>query len=211
MKQCQQLLDISKKNAFLVQTVDKPTRITEYTENLLDLFFSNNQSLINRCEVLPGIADHDAIFVESSLRPMRVRKPPRKVYLYKKADFDSLRDELSAYLPEFTDNTANISVDHTWKAFENKLKSLISKYIPTKTLSANKVQKPWITKTIKSLHRKRNKLHSKFKSTGSLKDRRRYLHAKKETQKQERQEYWRYIENLIEVDPTYTEQHSKQK
>ena len=51
---------------------------------------SNNQSLINRCELLPGIADHDAIFVESSLRPVRVRKPPRKVHLYKKADFDSL-------------------------------------------------------------------------------------------------------------------------
>ncbi len=112
MKQCQQLLDIAK-NAFLVQTVDKPTRITEYTENLLDLFFSNNQSLINRCEVLPGIADHDAIFVESSLRPMRVRKPPRKVHLYKKADFDSLRDELSAYLPEFTKkNCQHLSRPH---------------------------------------------------------------------------------------------------
>ncbi|XP_052212121.1 uncharacterized protein LOC127831167 [Dreissena polymorpha] len=95
--------------------------------HLILSFFSNNQSLVNRCEVLPGLADHDAIFVESSLRPMRVRKPPRKVHLYKKADFDSLRDELSAYLPEFTENTANISVDHTWKAFENKLKSLISK------------------------------------------------------------------------------------
>ncbi|KAH3820306.1 hypothetical protein DPMN_122052 [Dreissena polymorpha] len=65
---------------------------------------------------------------------MRVRKPRRKVHLYKKADFDRLRDSLSAYLPEFTEQTANISVDHTWKGFENKLKSLISKYIPTKTL-----------------------------------------------------------------------------
>lgn len=165
------------------------------------------------CKSLRSTARHSGSWchlIESSLRPMRVRKPPRKVHLYKKAGFNRLRDELSAYLPEFIEETANIYVDHTWKAFENKLKSLISKYIPTKTLSGNKVQKPWITKTIKSLHRKRNKFHSKFTSTGSLKDRYQYLQAKKETQKQERQEYWRYIENLIEVDPTNTEQHSKQ-
>ena len=85
---------------------------------MLDLFFSKNQSLVNRCEVLLGIADHGAIFIESSLRPMRVCKPPRKVHLYKKADFDRLRDELFAYLPEFTEETANISVNHTLKAFE---------------------------------------------------------------------------------------------
>jgi hypothetical protein len=116
MKQCQQLLDIMK-DAFLVQIVDKPTRTTEYTESCLDLFFTNNQSLINRCEVLPGIADHDAVFIESSLRPMRVRKPPRNVLQYRRADFESFKAELTSYLPQFTEETANSSADHSWKIF----------------------------------------------------------------------------------------------
>jgi hypothetical protein len=68
-----------------------------------------------------------------------------------------------------------------------------------------------ITKTVKSLHRKRNKLLSKFKSTGSLKDRRQYHQAKRKTQKKERQEYWRYLRDVIDANDPASEQPSKQK
>ncbi|XP_052788794.1 uncharacterized protein LOC128223557 [Mya arenaria] len=53
-KQCQQLIDITK-DAYLEQVVDSPTRITAYSSNILDLFFTNNKSLINKCEILPVI------------------------------------------------------------------------------------------------------------------------------------------------------------
>ena len=39
--QCKRLLDIVK-NANLEQIVNEPTRITEFTTNILDLFFTNN-------------------------------------------------------------------------------------------------------------------------------------------------------------------------
>ena len=80
-----QLLSIAK-DSFLEQVVTEPTRITETTSNILDLFFTSNPALINKVEVIPGIRDHEAVFIELSLRPMRVVTPPRKINKYKNAD-----------------------------------------------------------------------------------------------------------------------------
>ena len=39
-------------------------------------------SLYKKVEVIPGISDHEAVFIESSLRPLKVKVPPRKVFMY---------------------------------------------------------------------------------------------------------------------------------
>ena len=64
------------------------------TANTLDLVFTNNKTLINRVEVLPGISDHE-VYAESSLRPAKVTTPPRQVFCYGKADYDSIKQELT--------------------------------------------------------------------------------------------------------------------
>ena len=97
---CHQLLRISKDN-FLDQLVLEPTRITEDAANILDLFFSNNQSLVNRVDIIPGISDHEVVYVESSLRPPRAATPPRKVFCHNKADFDTLKAKLRIARKEF--------------------------------------------------------------------------------------------------------------
>ena len=76
--QCNQLLTITK-DTFLDQVVQEPTRVTETTANVLDLFFTKNSTLTNKVEVIPGISDHEAVFIESSLRLLKVKVPPRKV------------------------------------------------------------------------------------------------------------------------------------
>ena len=81
---CNQLLTIAK-DAYLIQIVTQPTRITE-TSTILELFFTTNATLINKVETIPGISDHEAVFIESSLRPMKVKTPPRKVFQYRKAE-----------------------------------------------------------------------------------------------------------------------------
>ena len=50
----------------------EPTRITETTSNTLDLFYTSNKTLINKVEILLGITDYEAVFIESSLRSMKV-------------------------------------------------------------------------------------------------------------------------------------------
>jgi hypothetical protein len=72
-KQCKQLLDISHDHA-LEQMVSKHTYITESSQSTLDLIFANNSTFINKVEVIPGISDHEVVYVESSLRPDKTKK-----------------------------------------------------------------------------------------------------------------------------------------
>ena len=90
-------------DAYLDQIVTQPTRITETTSKILELFFTTNATLINKVETIPGISGHEAVFIESSLRPMKVKTPPRKVFQYKKADYTGMKSDLRAYQHEFED------------------------------------------------------------------------------------------------------------
>ena len=74
-----QLLTIVK-DMYLDQVVTEPTRITETSSSTLDLFFTSNQTLVNKVEVIPGFSNHEAVFIESSLRPMRVKTPQGKSF-----------------------------------------------------------------------------------------------------------------------------------
>ena len=60
--------------------VNEETHFTEKSKSILDLFFTSNSSLINKVEVIPGISDHEIVYVEASINPRKVNKPPRKVY-----------------------------------------------------------------------------------------------------------------------------------
>ena len=87
-----QLLDITK-NDHLAQLVLEPTRITE----TLDLFLTSNNTLVNQVRVIPGISDHEAVVIESSLRPNKKLGITPEVWQYRKEDNDNLKKELNDY------------------------------------------------------------------------------------------------------------------
>jgi hypothetical protein len=62
------------QNCNLDQVVKFPTRL----DNTLDLFLTNRPSLINRCTLIPGIADHDIVFIESPISATRNKPTKRK-------------------------------------------------------------------------------------------------------------------------------------
>ena len=172
------LLTISKDN-FLDQMVTKPTRITEVTDNTLDLFFCNNPSLVNRVEVIPGISDHEAIYAESSLRPSKTVTPPRKVHLYRKADFDSLKAELGHIKEDFLSIQHDSSPQELWNKFRTMVSELMKKYIPSKLLKGNKIKKPWIDRKVKTLMKRRGKLFTRMRKTKNETNVKKYKECKK--------------------------------
>ena len=207
---CNQLLAIMK-DSFLDQVVMEPTRITETTSNILELFFTSNQTLINKVEIIPGISDHEAVFIESSLKPMKVKTPARKVYQYRKADYESMKKELKAFQTDFDRESGIKDVEYLWTLFKNKIHALMEKYIPSKLLRGNKLQKPWISREVKGLMRKRNKLFKRQRKTGNPKDIKHYKETKARLQKAERQSYWNFVDNIIEVGDPEKEHQPKQK
>ena len=48
--------------------------------------FTNNSTLIYKVVVIQGISDQEVVYVDSSLRPDKIKKPHRTIFLYNKGD-----------------------------------------------------------------------------------------------------------------------------
>ncbi|KAK3085493.1 hypothetical protein FSP39_004174 [Pinctada imbricata] len=212
-RQCKQLIDQCQDN-YLEQVVQQPTHMTNTSQTILDLFFTNNSSLINKVEVIPGISDHEIVYVESSLRPKKVKKPPRKIYLYNKANIDEIKAKLNNIdiqkNTQHEENKSANSINTIWNDFKNKVLNIMNESIPTKTINNSKRRQPWINKEIKSMIRKRNKLFKRLKQNQNTKVIQKYKDIKHQIQKETRKAYWTYLENIICYDEN-TESHQKQK
>ena len=150
--------------------------------------------------------------MESSLRPIKKPTCPRRIFMFQKADYDGFKQELKDLTPSFLEKANSLDINTLWFEFKSTIHRLMEKYIPTKTIRGKKKPKPWITKTIRALHRKRNKLYKKQKATKKHKDGDHYRSMKAKVQRAERQAYWQYVENLIEEgDENGEQRHGKQK
>ncbi|KAJ8044639.1 hypothetical protein HOLleu_07428 [Holothuria leucospilota] len=87
------MLDIANEHN-LHQVVSSPTR----GDNILDLLFTNIPTLVQSVNILPGLADHDIVSTEILTSPQRVKLPRRRVFLYKKGNFDLINDDLKLYM-----------------------------------------------------------------------------------------------------------------
>lgn len=66
------------------QLVNTPTR----GDKILDLFFTNNPSLVQRCKVIPGVGDHEAVLIDSLIQPLRSKPVRWEIYSWDKADMN---------------------------------------------------------------------------------------------------------------------------
>ena len=170
----------------------------QYSQTTTDIFFTNNPTLINTVKVLPGISDHEAVYVESSLRPFICKSSPRQVFQYDKADFQSLKTKLKDKFTNFENLSAQIDVNDLWLNFKESLLSLMKDFIPSKTLKMKKHHKPWITPHIRTLHRRLARMLKRTRHSNDHSLRQKYLKTKATVQRIQRQQYWKYINNLIE-------------
>ena len=84
-------------------------------------------------------------------------------------------------------------------------------HIPAKTIKGRKMRKSWIDRKVRSAIRKRARLYTRMKKTKKEQDIRKYRQCKGDVQKLERQAYYSYINNIIEVNEDQDEKPAKQK
>ena len=188
----QKLIDVAEDSG-LQQVVNAPTR----GENTLDLFFTNNDTLVNRVATAPGIGDHDMVYLDINLKAKLNKKPRRRIYLHKKTN----KEELDLGLQELKDNfisTSNNENDPNilWNAFKSDLRMNIEKSVPSK-LTNPKQTLPYMTTEIKRLIRKRDKLYKKMKRKPATSANKHYKNIKHLVQRKIRQAYWSYVEDII--------------
>ena len=108
-----QLIDISN-DLGLEQVVKFPTR----GDNILDLFFTKNASLIEKTSVLPGISDHNGIpLITIPTKPKNNQCKPRRVFQSFKADWSKIKQDLSDISADFYDiipDLVSLSVNELW-------------------------------------------------------------------------------------------------
>ena len=120
------------QNCSLEQKVTFPAR----QESTLDLFLTNRPSLVNRCTSLPGIGDHDIVYIELSVTAKRSKPVKRKIFLWKKADTSKLKEEELTFQMHFLEKySLTSSVQDKWDDIKSNLMRAIDACVPSKMSS----------------------------------------------------------------------------
>ena len=174
-----QLIDTA--NSFsLTQVVTKSTR----GKNTLDLFFTNNDTLVNRVETIPDMSDLDIVFVESELAPKRAPIPKRKLILYNKGELKSFEKEFN----EIDKN--NMTTSELWSMFTEKMNELIEKHIPTK-ISTKTHKLPYFNRELSRLNKT---LHKAYRNRNLNPKANKHKSVKALFQRKLRKSYRDYVE-----------------
>ena len=124
----QTFLDIIADNSF-EQIVDFPTR----NDTILDLILMSHPSYRERCKPLPSLrnSDHDIVLLDTTLEPYRPKPERRKIYLWRKADIDGIRRDLSQFRSAFCSTTPR-NVHTMWNDIKSTVHKVIDERVPTK-------------------------------------------------------------------------------
>ena len=96
----------------LIQMVSEPTR----QDNTLDLFLTNNDSLVSKVTILPGISDHDIVSCMVRFKPVILKQVPRVMLLYRKADWTAFKAFAKDKCEELLKDHPSKSVEDLWSS-----------------------------------------------------------------------------------------------
>ena len=180
----------------LTQVVQQPTR----ENNILDLFLVTSPDRGTEADILTGVSDHDAVCLSYNRRLNRNKKSSRNVYLFKRADMESLKGEITHYYnDEFKQHIEAIDINETWEKFKDLLNKLMKKHIPQRNVKQN-CKLPWVNNIIRRLMRRRKRARAKSKKTGKVADWNRYKGMDKDLKKQLREAHTEYLTNIFADD-----------
>ena len=171
----------------LVTFYHEKTRCNNSPEkNTLDLILTTLPGQFKDVHFSDKLSDHD-IF-SGILKnftppppPPPIKKPWRKVYLYQKGDYESMRKDTLEFAKEkyFNGHSKTRSVQENFDLLTSFIQDSADKPILSKT-SRSVSSIPWITLEARRKIRRKNKTHAKAKKTGSSK-----LRSKFETLRRE--------------------------
>lgn len=150
-------------NFNLVNIINKPTRIGNTRESLLDPIIISEQIKHIESEVLPidrSISDHDACLVRIEINSKLSSSYKRDISCYNRANLDEFNRLIEAFSWEemFAESE---NVDEACTKFTNKFLSMARTCIPSKLVTIRPNDKPWMTSELRKNIRIRDRLHKK--------------------------------------------------
>ena len=131
------------RDCFLFQNVTEPTRCRGTDDpSLLDLILTNEEDQVSEVEYHAplGKSDHSVLTFEFNCY-LDLQLSTEK-FLYEKADYDAIRDELTEqdWCFDFQINSDDKSVQILWEEFKSKLLEMRDKFVPKKKLLASSLE-----------------------------------------------------------------------
>ena len=116
--------------------------------------------------VSPGLSDHDIVLAQVNVKPEVTKQVPRNIQLYKKANWDQLKQSVRDFDSELTQSSLGTTdVQSLWDKFVIRLQQGIDKFIPVRK-AGTRDGFPWSNQEIHRLMRKRDKLLYKRSRSG---------------------------------------------
>ena len=187
------LIDIMNDHG-LEQMVHFPTR----EKNTLDLILTTLPGQFQDVHSPDKLSDHDIVSGTLKIFIPPIKKPRRKVYLYQKGDYESMRKDTLEFAKEkyFNGHSDTRSVQENFDLLTSFIQDSADKHIPSKT-SRSVSSIPWITPEIRRKIRRKNKTHAKAKKTGSSKLRSKFETLRREIKAEVRKQHDLYVNNLV--------------
>lgn len=114
----------------LEQIVSFPTR----KDHVLDLFMTNRPSLVNSCEPLPGIVDHDIVYIDITAKINKLTQ--RKINLWEKADNTKLEELTRSINTDFHSKFhPMIPIQEKWGFIKKNLLKILEDSVTSKLSS----------------------------------------------------------------------------
>ena len=135
---CNMMIDCIQECGFS-QVINFPTRIS----NILDIFFTNRPSLIRKCHPLPGISDHEILYLELSIEVQLTIMSKRKILVLSRAGITTIKSIALNFNTCFLKKQHSMTspVNTLWDEFQDMCQRCLD-LIPTR-LIATSCKKPW--------------------------------------------------------------------
>ena len=165
----------------LAQLVNAPTHAAG---NILDLFLTNNKQHISNLSILNDghvcKSDHFPISLNIAARVQRKKFCKKKVYNFKKANWDNLNLEFMSINWNMLLNSPDIET--AWSKFLNTFHSTCNKHIPKVTAKSG-FQPPWFDSDVYCQCREKDKWRAKYNKSKSDSHYLKYIDARSDLKK----------------------------
>ena len=143
----------------LHQLVDKPTRTTRTTSNILDLLFTSKPSLAQTVDIIPGLSDRDVVTTKILFKAYINKSKPREVFAFNRGNSENFLHDLASECENFLSSIIiNMpSVEQMWVAFKEMLIRNAKKHFALKIIKSFN-SNPWFDRSIRRMVRKKQRL-----------------------------------------------------
>ena len=135
---------------------NQPTR----ENNMLDLVFTNNPSLVKTSISVPGISDHAMVVTDIDILLLYIKQKQRKYFIFSKEKWDDIFEDMNRLFEIILSaiRTGSSTVEELWGTFKTAIEESMNRNIPTKVCKKRK-SVPWFNRDLRRMVRRNSRLY----------------------------------------------------